>query len=202
MKRIAIIDRYRLLRNLLSSYIAASLNADVDQFDGVDDFIATADAHGSFDVVLVDPYSSRTQGAVELERCVQISSGRPVVLFAREASSETVAEAQHIGAKGFIAKTMTPESVVHALQFVLCGEIFVPASFATEATPALSTASLTIREREVLKGVKMGMMNKEIATQLNVTEVTVKMHVRRLCLKLAVKNRTQLALVGSGIKLS
>jgi DNA-binding NarL/FixJ family response regulator len=65
-----------------------------------------------------------------------------------------------------------------------------------------ATSSLTTREREVLDLLTKGMSNKEIARQLELQEVTIKLHVRGICRKLGAKNRTQAALravaIGAG----
>ena len=102
------------------------------------------------------------------------------------------------GAIGFIPKTMGAQSLLNAVRFMAAGEIYVPVDLMREepAAPAHPLAAkLSPRENEVLSGLCKGQSNKEIARDLDLQEVTIKLHVRTLCRKLEAKNRTQAAMI-------
>ena len=90
--------------------------------------------------------------------------------------------------------------MVSAIRFMAAGETFVPYSFMQEAE-AKTVANLTERETEVLRGLCEGKSNKEIARDLDLQEVTIKLHVKTLCRKLDAKNRTQAAMIARDRKL-
>ena len=108
-------------------------------------------------------------------------------------------EALDAGAAGFLPKTMAAKSLVNAVRFMGLGEKYAPLDFMTaaeEAAPARPLAeTLSERERQVLEGLCHGHSNKEIARDLGLQEVTVKLHVKTLCRKLEARNRTHAAMI-------
>jgi DNA-binding NarL/FixJ family response regulator len=107
-------------------------------------------------------------------------------------------EAMEAGAVGFLPKTMGAKSLVNAIRFMAMGEKFVPVDFLsreeTEVENPLAK-TLTARELDVLSGLCRGLANKEIARELDLQEVTIKLHVKTLCRKLDAKNRTHAAMI-------
>jgi len=105
------------------------------------------------------------------------------------------------GAKGFIPKTLNGGAFVAAVNLIAAGGTFVPTDYLGEGHdadnadqhPRHDTFSLTPRENEVLAHIVEGQSNKEIAHALEIEEVTVKLHARRIFQKLGVKNRVQAA---------
>ena len=76
----------------------------------------------------------------------------------------------------------------------VAGEVFVPFGF-MQQTDEKTVGNLTERETQVLRGLCEGKSNKEIARDLDLQEVTIKLHVKTLCRKLDAKNRTQAAMI-------
>jgi DNA-binding NarL/FixJ family response regulator len=108
-------------------------------------------------------------------------------------------EAIDNGAIGFLPKTMAAQSLVNAIRFMAMGETYVPLDFLNKEEEAVEnslTKQLSARETQVLKGLCRGLSNKEIARELDLQEVTIKLHVKTLCRKLGAKNRTQAAMIG------
>jgi DNA-binding NarL/FixJ family response regulator len=127
---------------------------------------------------------------------MQAVSGKPVAIISGTASPEVARGALAAGAAGFLPKTMAPETLMSAVQHLLDGGIYTPQHF-LESTPATdSDVQLTPREMDVLRGICEGKANKEIARDLNVQEVTVKLHVKTLSRKLEARNRTHAAMIG------
>jgi DNA-binding NarL/FixJ family response regulator len=87
---------------------------------------------------------------------------------------------------------------VNAIKFVLSGERYVPFDFGSSdgaAEVSSEFAKLSAREMQTLEQLCIGLSNKEIARNLDIQEVTVKLHVKNLLAKLGVSNRTQAALM-------
>ena len=128
------------------------------------------------------------------------NDGRPVAILSGMASPQIARDAIAAGAAGFVPKTLGAKSMISAIRFMAAGETFVPYEF-MQQTEAKTVANLTERETEVLRGLCEGKSNKEIARDLDLQEVTVKLHVKTLCRKLDAKNRTQAAMIARDRKL-
>ncbi len=143
----------------------------------------------------------------------------PVALISGIAELRDVKAAMDMGAVGYFPKTLPGKSMIRAIQLVLAGERYIPIDYETnkimpsyfkniEKTDkndegstmggaeifSASEIKLTPRETEVLSFLLKGFSNKEIANELGLQVVTVKLHVRGVCRKLGAKNRTQAAL--------
>ena len=138
-------------------------------------------------------------GLAGLEKAIEVSFGRPVAIMSGTATKAVAQEAIDKGAIGFLPKTMAAKSLVNAVRFMAMGETYVPLDFlnAEDETPETPlTKLLTEREQQVLGGLCRGLSNKELARELDLQEVTIKLHVKTLCRKLDAKNRTHAAMIG------
>ena len=93
-------------------------------------------------------------------------------------------------------KSILREELLRAVREVHQGRQYVDPIVASHLEERRSHRSLSVREVEVLRMVAKGLGNKEIATELKIAEVTVKLHVSHVLEKLSVKDRTQAATVG------
>ncbi|WP_420024512.1 LuxR C-terminal-related transcriptional regulator (plasmid) [Cereibacter azotoformans] len=199
-KTIAIADGHCLVREVMANYLTAEMGAEVRQASSVQELEALIEAKGPFDIVLLDLIMpGMAPGLDAITRILELNQHNPILLLSGSASPGVVHEALDIGASGYIDKSQSARSLVNAINFVLAGEIYLPMSFRLNtARPSITDETgLTPKEIEVLRCLTNGMMNKEIAQSLGVSEVTIKMHVRSICAKLNVKNRTQAAMIGS-----
>lgn len=126
--------------------------------------------------------------------------GAIVVILTRPQSTETFVEAMREGVKGYLSVNLSPEEFVQSLHMLIKGDIVVSRDMAGEvqkgltATGAAKTAEgLSYREKEVLGLVGNGATNREIAQRLIISEHTVKVHLRNILGKLALRNRQQAA---------
>ncbi|WNW11311.1 response regulator transcription factor ErdR [Pseudomonas sp. DTU_2021_1001937_2_SI_NGA_ILE_001] len=126
----------------------------------------------------------------------------PVVMVSAQEEAAVVVRAKEFGASGFIPKSSPLETIQQAVRAVLDGDAWWPpqadeaVSVSAEAKAASAgLASLTPQQFRVLTMVCEGLLNKQIAYELNVSEATIKAHVTAIFRKLGVRTRTQAALL-------
>jgi DNA-binding NarL/FixJ family response regulator len=145
------------------------------------------------DVLLVD-LTSEVSFAV-LSGLHKIACEARIVLWVHSISTELAMQAMSLGVRGILRKTLPVETLVRCLLRVNEGELW----FEKALTDSLMTArrySLTRREGQLVTLLTQGLKNKEIATELHISEGTVKVYMSRLFQKLDVKDRFELALYG------
>lgn len=143
------------------------------------------------DLVLLDYRMPDMHDLVGLARVRTLLPGTPVALISGSAGGAVAAAALDAGAAGFLPKTLTRQELLAAVALMLAGRIYEP----LPPVEGSLAAMLTRREYDVLRGVAQGLSNKEIARNLSVTEVTVKLHVKTMCRKLDARNRTHAAML-------
>jgi DNA-binding NarL/FixJ family response regulator len=124
----------------------------------------------------------------------------PIAVISGTAQRADVRAVLQAGARGFIPKTATGEQLAHALQLLLSGGTSVPADmfFDDGAQDAAGWQGLlTQREQDVLRGVARGLSNKEIARELNLAEVTIKLHLRGVFRKMGARSRSDAAVMAT-----
>lgn len=163
---------------------------------------------GETTVVLIDFLESAEQ-CIAVAQIHSSSITKPVVL-SENFDFDTMTRCFATGAHGYIVKNMSCSSLISSLQLVIQGQKVFPSSLADllplDRTPSLSTArselmlseaSLSRREMDVLQYLMGGDSNKVIARKLDVSDATVKVHVKAILRKLRVENRTQAAIWGA-----
>jgi DNA-binding NarL/FixJ family response regulator len=160
------------------------------------------------DVVLMDVRMpgidgvAATRAVIEEELTAQ--NGQPVriVILTTYHFDEAVHAALHAGAKGFLLKDAAPAEIVAAIRAVVAGDAWLGAAvtrrlideFAARPEPHTSTseiAQLIPREREMLSLVARGLSNADVATQLVISEATVRAHLSHVIAKLGVQEKSQ-----------
>ena len=127
-----------------------------------------------------------------------------LILTVSETEADLV-EAVKVGARGYLLKGMDADILVAAVRTVASGgAIFTPSiaaklldDFKADLNKNKNDVNLTSREMDVLALVAKGASNKEIAVELNISEPTVKAHLRNVLSKLHMKNRSQAAVYAS-----
>lgn len=201
---ILIADDHPLFRSALQQALTISLGSSVRLVEA--ESIAQLEARlvekSDWDLVLLDlnmPGAHGFSGLVLLRgQYPQV----PVAMISAQEEAGVMARAREFGASGFIPKSSSLEDIQKAVQTILDGEVWWPAQTAssaavTEEEKAASAglASLTPQQFRVLTMVCDGLLNKQIAYDLNVSEATVKAHVTAIFRKLNVRTRTQAALL-------
>lgn len=163
------------------------------------------------DIVLLDLNMAGMGGLATLKALKAAGlHGRVIVLTVSDATEDVVA-ALRAGADGYLLKDTEPDELVARLSRAAAGELVLSEQLAPVLAQALSgggekagaaLARLTAREAEILRHLARGGSNKRIARALDVTEGTVKVHVRSILRKLGFRSRVEAAVwaVGQGLK--
>lgn len=116
-----------------------------------------------------------------------------VLMLSTHSGEEEIYRAMQAGARGYIVKSILREELLRAVREVHQGRQYLDPIVASHLAERRSHRTLSGREVEVLRMVAKGLGNKEIASALNIAEVTVKLHVSHVLEKLSVKDRTEAA---------
>ncbi len=192
--RILVADDHDLVRETIVAFLSGAEIEDVIGVATLDDAIKSANDTGSFDLVLLDYNMPGMNGLDGLARMKQANDDRPVAILSGSASRDVADAALKAGAQGFIPKTLGAKSLVTAVKFMAAGEVYAPFNF-MQGGESQPSGPLTKRELDVLRGICEGKSNKEIARDINLQEVTVKLHVKTLNRKLQARNRTHAAMI-------
>jgi two-component system nitrate/nitrite response regulator NarL len=193
--RVLVADDHDLLRETVAAFLVAEgfeAHASVDAFTALQE-VLTDDR---FDLALVDEALPGMGGLAGLGALILEQPGTPLALMSASTSRALAEAALAAGACGFVPKKMAARAMVSAVRLMASGEKFTPMGLLqAEPAPESPLATLTAREVAVLRGICAGKSNKEIARDLDLQEVTVKLHAKTLCRKLVAKNRTHAAMI-------
>jgi len=155
------------------------------------------------DVVLMDVRMPDLDGIAATRELVQVTPGVRVLILTTFEQDDYIFGALRAGASGFLLKRARPEELLAAVHTVAAGEALLSPSvtrrvidrMAQQPTPDLADqarlAGLTPREREVLERMARGLSNREIAAAFAVEESTIRTHVKRVLMKLELRDRVQ-----------
>ncbi|MCW5730078.1 MAG: response regulator transcription factor [Alphaproteobacteria bacterium] len=171
---------------------------------------------GSFDLVICALRMADFDDFAGLRRLREAAGTAPVLVLSDSDCAEDVRQALACGARGFVSKHEREPLLRLAIQMVIEDGVYVPTRYLSEPVGEAAGAlppgrawrapengaapvrgRFTPRELMVLQRITEGRSNKEIARTLNISESTVKIHVRSICQKSMVKNRTQAAMLAS-----
>ena len=205
--RVLLVDDDALVRAGLTMMLDGANGIEVvgEATDG-DEVPAAVDAHAP-DVVLMDLRMARTDGITATRRLRARARAPEVIVLTTFDADENVLGGLRAGASGFLLKDSPPPRIVEAIRRVAAGDAILSASITrrlmdravaesgAEERARAALASLTPREHEVVLGIARGKTNAEIAARLFMSVATVKSHITHILTKLALTNRTQIALL-------
>lgn len=116
-----------------------------------------------------------------------------ILILAEHAGDAEIARSLKKGASGYICKDVSENELLKAVRAVSIGKKYIPADIAEILSENFGQEELTAQERKILQAIVGGKSNKEIAFELNVSENTVKTHVKNVFEKLGVSDRTSAA---------
>ena len=191
--RILVVDDHFMVRMGLS----ASLNIEPD----MEVVAEAANGEAAIDayrkqhptLVLMDLRLPGMSGSDCAAAIIREFSDAAILMLSTHSAEEEIYRALQAGARGYIVKSILREELLRAVRAVHRGQHYIDPIVASRLADRRSHRSLSSREVEVLRMVAKGLGNKEIASVLNIAEVTVKLHVSHVLEKLSVKDRTQAA---------
>ena len=193
--RVMIVEDHHLVRQGLAALLASAPDLEVvgTASDGVEALRLFAECRP--DVTLMDLQMPKMGG---VETIVRLRAGQPgarFVVLTTFDGDEDIFRAMQAGAKAYLLKGMEAQERCETIRSVHAGRGCIPASIAEKLAQRVSREELTGREVGVLERIVAGRANKEIATDLHISEATVKSHVNSLLGKLGVGDRTHAAVV-------
>ncbi|MEH6647385.1 response regulator transcription factor [Sulfitobacter sp.] len=196
--RVLIADDHDLLRDTLVMFLEVEGKMETAVAGTFQDAFTRIENDERFDLILLDFNMPGMNGLEGLRKAIAMCGGQRVALISGEATRQIAENALEAGAAGFVPKSLPAKSLVNAFKFMAMREQYAPIDFMTavEEVPGNALADkLTPRELQVLRGLTEGKSNKEIARDLDITEPTIKLHVKTLYREVSAANRTQAALI-------
>lgn len=203
--RVIIVDDHPLFRAALKQALSGAFKGiELDEAGTLDAVTARLDRDSDVDLVLLDLKMPGVQGLSGLMFLRAQYPAVPIAIVSASDEPHIIRRALDLGASGFIPKSLAVEEMRQAVAAILEGGVWAPEGSGA-VTPAdregdalaQRVASLTPQQMRVLMMLKEGLLNKQIAFQLGVSEATVKAHVSAILQKLDVGSRTQ-AVIAAG----
>ena len=189
--RLMLVDDHTLVRVGLSSLIGLEPDMTVCAEAATGEQAIELFRSARPDVTLMDLRLPDLSGTEAIRSIRAEFPDAKIVALSTFAGDEEIRLALEAGALAYLVKTVQPEELVTAIRKVSEGQRHVSTDVAARLALRSPRAHLSPRELAVLKLMVMGKRNKEIATHLDITEGTVKIHVSNILMKLSVSDRTE-----------
>lgn len=203
--RVLIADDHPLFRAALREAMAGEV-AEIAEAGSFEEASKTLELDQSFDLVLLDLTMPGVSGFSGLMYLRAQYPSLPVTVVSANEDPTVIRRCMDFGASGFIPKTLGVDQMREAVRAVLAGDTWSPA-YVDLAGPddgsaklAARLGTLTPQQVRVLMMLSQGLLNKQIAYELGVSEATVKAHVSAILAKLGVESRTQAVIAASKIE--
>ncbi|MBD8526873.1 response regulator transcription factor [Pseudomarimonas arenosa] len=206
---ILIADDHPLFREALTRAVASALpQSTIHQADSVPALLTAVEQHPDIDLILLDLTMPGAEGFSALIHLRAHHPTLPVLVVSAREEPALMRRALAHGAAGFVPKSAPVETLAEALQQVLEGERWTPPGLdrqgevePDELAFGRRIAELTPQQFRVLGMVGTGLLNKQIAYELAVSEATIKAHMTAIMRKLGAHSRTQVAVLVSRLGL-
>lgn len=209
---ILIVDDHPLFRHALIQAIRHGVpQAIIKETAAVNELYTYLESGAEPDLVLLDLNLPGASGFSALVHVRAQYPALPIIVVSAHEEVSIIQRAIAHGAMGYIPKSAHPNDISSAIECILEGDIWLPANLpphlnfdvraADETALAERIQSLTPQQFRVLMMVAEGLLNKQIAYELDVSEATIKAHVTAIFRKLGVQNRTQAVLAISALNI-
>jgi DNA-binding NarL/FixJ family response regulator len=206
--RVLIADDHPLVvGGLRQAILAAAPGAEVTVAHDFESIVAALEASPDTDLVLLDLTMPGVRGFSGLLFLRSERPSTPVIVVSANEDRAVVRHCLEFGAAGFVPKSTSLDTMRDAIAHVLDGGRWTPPDFVPDpqqnrdsSAMARRLASLTPQQVRVLMMLSQGLLNKQIAYELNVSEATIKAHVSAILQKLGVESRTQAVILATRIE--
>jgi DNA-binding NarL/FixJ family response regulator len=207
--RFVIADDHPLFRGALREAVTGLFqHVEIGEAGSFEDVAKLLESGGEVDLILLDLNMPGVRGFSGLMYLRAQYPSVPIVVVSANDDPTVIRRCMDLGTSGFIPKTLGIEEMRAAIKRVLEGGVWTPpdvdlgAGADTETANLLARlASLTPQQVRVLMMLSEGLLNKQIAYELGVSEATVKAHVSAILQKLGVESRTQAVITAAKIEL-
>ncbi|MGE3065602.1 MAG: response regulator [Hyphomicrobiaceae bacterium] len=198
--RFIIVDDHPLFRGALGQALSASFsNAEIDEAASLDELGEHLGSGKTTDLILLDLSMPGVQGLSGLLYLRAQHPDIPVAIVSASDDPGTIRRCLAFGASGFVPKSQPVERIREAIREIMAGGVWTPPGLdlsdvdEVDETQALAVrlSTLTPQQVRVLMMLGQGLLNKQIAFKLGVSEATIKAHVSAILQKLGVDSRTQ-----------
>jgi len=207
LTHLVIADDHPLFRDALRQTVSSvAPGAKIEEAGSFDDLTALLEQDGDVDLILLDLTMPGTSGFSGLIYLRAQYPAVPVVVVSASDDGATIRRSLDFGASGFIPKRFGVDTLRDAILKVLDGNVWVPPD--TDLSAAIDPEMTRLRDRlvtltpqqvRVLMMLSEGLLNKQIAYELGVSEATIKAHVSAILQKLGVESRTQAVIAAAKI---
>jgi len=206
--RFVIADDHPLFRGALREAVAGLLErVDIAEAGTYDELVGLLERSSDVDLVLLDLAMPGVRGFSGLMYMRAQYPSVPVIVVSANDDPAAIRRCMEFGASGFIPKTLGVDAMRTAISRILGGGVWTPpdvdlaAGSDVEVVELMARmATLTPQQVRVLMMLSEGLLNKQIAYQLDVSEATVKAHVSAILQKLGVESRTQAVIAAAKIE--
>ncbi|MBV9558329.1 MAG: response regulator transcription factor [Pseudolabrys sp.] len=206
--RLLIADDHPLFRGALREAVTGLFDRmEITEAGTFDDVASLLEKGGEVDVILLDLTMPGVRGFSGLMYLRAQYPSVPVIIVSANDDPTAIRRCMHFGASGFIPKTLGTDEMRKVIARIVNGGVWTPPDVDLKAAADTETAqlmtrmaTLTPQQVRVLMMLSEGLLNKQIAFQLGVSEATVKAHVSAILQKLGVESRTQAVIAAAKIE--
>jgi len=183
-------------------------DAQFEEGRNIDEALLALKQHNSFDLALLDLKIPGVQGFDGLLRLRKLYPRLPVLVISGLEDNSVISKVLSFGAAGFVPKSVGRDSLAAAMRAVLDGSVYIPNNYKPTSPDDAHNidnelinkiSSLTPQQFRVLQMLRKGLLNKQIAEEMNVGARTIKAHVSEILRKLDVNSRTQAVIEASKV---
>ena len=210
MSQFLIADDHPLFREALKGALSAKFEGlAVFESSDFDSTLQVLSEQEDLDILLLDLHMPGNGDLYGLIRIREEYPSLPIAVVSGSEDANIVSKVMGYGAMGFIPKSSSSDDIASAINQILEGDTWLPKELKNKVAEiegedreiAAQVASLTPQQYRVLQYLHEGLLNKQIAYELHISEATVKAHITAIFRKLGVYNRTQAVLIAAKLKL-
>jgi DNA-binding NarL/FixJ family response regulator len=200
MNKILVADDHPLYREALLAALQLRLSkVKFLESDSLNSVLTTVKKHHNLSLIPLDLSMPGCDNFYGLLKVIETCPNVPIAVISAHDSPSTISQAMAYGAKAFIPKTTSTDDLVEIVESLLAGKVCLPSYVSNKILDleediidaAKLVSGLTPKQFKVLCLLRKGLMNKDIASELSVTEATVKAHIGAIFKHFNVKSRTQ-----------